>query len=199
MIKKLLLKLKGKDEKTKNGKDIFLTIFPFIIFIFLCIYVYLLSKDIILLSVFALSIILILLSSYKKDERDDLKERIDFYYEIVRRASLFGNYKKGYRMAINNLPISEMKDELIKDTEKETFSLIPRSKMKEEHLLINDFYYHFVNDEKDSLPDYKTTYILLKNFISSIDKRNSQTCIMYFIFPLSILLTVLLYFFTFCG
>ena len=81
MIKKLLLKLKGKDEKTKNGKDIFLTIFPFIIFIFLCIYVYLLSKDIILLSVFALSIILILLSSYKKDERYDLKERIDFYYE----------------------------------------------------------------------------------------------------------------------
>lgn len=199
MIKKLLLKLKGKDEKTKNGKDIFLTIFPFIIFIFLCIYVYLLSKDIILLSVFALSIILILLSSYKKDERDDLKERIDFYYEIVRRASLFGNYKKGYKMAINNLPISEMKDELIKDTEKESFSIIPQSKMKEEHLLINDFYYHFVKDEKDSLPDYKTTYILLKNFISSIDKRNSQTCIMYFIFPLSILLTVLIYFFTFCG
>ena len=199
MIKKLLLKLKEKDEKTKNGKDIFLIIFPFIIFIFLCIYVYLLSKDIILLSVFALSIILILLSSYKKDERDDLKERIGFYYEIVRRASLCGNYKKGYKMAINNLPISEMKDELLKDTEKESFSLIPQSKMKEEHLLINDFYYHFINDEKDSLPDYKTTYILLKNFISSIDKRNSQTCIMYFTFPLSILLTVLLYFFTFCG
>ena len=198
-------KKKNNSNIKKDAATNFEIIIYFLIIIFFSISIYYFFKNVLLVLITAITIAISLLafnnifSSNKNLKKEELYNRIDFYKKFVLYSSLNTSYSEGYKLAINNLEISSLQEELKNKLESNSNeSLLPLTRNREEIILLDNLYYGLNNDELTDIEAINVSEKLLNDFINKVDSKKTTFNKVYVFIPFILTIFLSVIFFTSC-
>lgn len=198
-------KKKNNSNIKKDAATNFEIIIYFLIIIFFSISIYYFFKNVLLVLITAITIAISLLafnnifSSNKNLKKEELYNRIDFYKKFVLYSSLNTSYIEGYKLAINNLEISSLQEELKNKLESNSNeSLLPLTRNREEIILLDNLYYGLNNDELTDIEAINVSEKLLNDFINKVDSKKTTFNKAYVFIPFILTIFLSIVFFTNC-
>lgn len=198
-------KKKNNSNIKKDAATNFEIIIYFLIIIFFSISIYYFFKNVLLVLLTAITIAISLLafnnifSSNKNLKKEELYNRIDFYKKFVLYSSLNTSYSEGYKLAINNLEISSLQEELKNKLESNSNeSLLPLTRNREEIILLDNLYYGLNNDDLTDIEAINVSEKLLNDFINKVDSKKTTFNKAYVFIPFILTIFLSVVFFTNC-
>lgn len=207
MLEKIKEKFKRKEDKKltikKSNVNTNIIIY-FAITLLSSIFIYYLSKNILLVIIFMITIFIALISFnnvFKNDDTsvDELNNRINFYKLFVLYSSLETSYKEGYKKAISNLEICKLKDELENlDDSEINKQLLPLTRNREEIVLLENLFYGVNNDDLTDIASIKVSETLLNNFLNKLKLNKTSSFSYYVVLPFILLIIDIILFLMNC-
>ncbi len=198
-------KKKNNSNIKKDAATNFEIIIYFLIIIFFSISIYYFFKNVLLVLLTAITIAISLLafnnifSSNKNLKKEELYNRIDFYKKFVLYSSLNTSYSEGHKLAINNLEISSLQEELKNKLESNSNeSLLPLTRNREEIILLDNLYYGLNNDDLTDIEAINVSEKLLNDFINKVDSKKTTFNKAYVFIPFILTIFLSVVFFTNC-
>lgn len=194
MISKIKEKIFNRDKNSnlKNKININIIII-FIISFISSLLIYKLTNNFILTILCVITIFITLFVLFNQFNSDISKNKelnfyTSFYKNFFYYSSINNSYELGFKVAIDKLEISNLKDDLNNKIENKDYSQIePITRKKEEVLLIDDLFYNLKNDELINESTFTKTEQLLNSYLKIIKVNNYSN---YLILVLSFLLLI---------
>lgn len=195
---KFLKKEKNNNLKSKININLIIIFFISLISSF---FIYKLTNNFILTILCVITIFITLYVLFNQFNNDISKNKeLEFYSSFYKNffyySTINNSYEIGFKVAIDKLEISNLKDDLNNKIENKDYSQIePITRKKEEILLIDDLFYNLKNDELINESTFTKTEQLLNSYLKII-KVNNYSNYLLFVLSFFILIVSIITFFS---
>lgn len=202
MISKLKEKIFNKDKSNnfKSKININIIIIFFVSFI-TSLLIFKLTNNYILTILCILTIFITLFVIFNQLNNKDITKNKEFefynsfYKNFFYYSTINNSYVLGFKVAIDKLEISSLKDELINKIENKDYSQIePITRKKEEVLLVDDLFYNLKNDELINEATFSKTEQLLNSYLKTIKESNHSNYLFLVLSFLLLIVSIIVFF-----